>query len=97
MRRRIVPRVSALHTRLLEERTASGLPVWEVSRIAHEHEAWLLSLNGIDTPRPTYGDVDVALSMSGPLMPQREIGQQMVLLLSAIGGVVFLALDLVGA
>lgn len=56
-------------------------------------ERLLLDVNGICVPQPTYRDQYISQTMSAPLVPRAERRRQTVLLVTAVIGVILLALD----
>lgn len=93
VRERIAPRVRAEHARQLERAKAKEIGFDEIGLVPNELERRLLSLNGIEHRRPTFGDVDISVTMSAPLLPASERRRQWVLLISATAGAVLLAVD----
>ncbi len=53
----------------------------------------LLEANGIYAKPPTWGDHDIAVAMSMPLVPKRERQRQTVVIFTAVVGVVLLGLE----
>ncbi|GGD76478.1 hypothetical protein [Microbacterium murale] len=93
VRERIAPRIWAEHERQMERAKAREIGFDEVSIVPNEFERRLLTWNGIEHPRPTYGDMDINVAMSAPLLPASERRRQWVLLVSASAGAVLLAID----
>lgn len=94
VRYRIGDRVEALRQRLMDETDVLHIDVFEVKRRCDARETRLLNLNGIETPRPTYRDMDVEVAMSAPVLPTRETVRQWILLGSALAGIVLLGVAL---
>lgn len=64
----------------------------DMARVGQYETRWL-SYYGL-APRPSLGAVGVTLALSAPILPDREITRQRVLLLSGVAGIVFLGIDL---
>lgn len=91
----IIPEVHRWHSRMLAESRESAEPT-DYDAISAALNAWhakVLSFHGIEGIGPTAGEHAADLSMSAPRMPAVERRRQWVLLLSAVVGLVLLALD----
>lgn len=100
VRSRIAPIVDGYYERTRDRWKAAaidGRMDWDAlvaERVRFEH--MLLDANGVTTKHPTNRDVYTAQMMSAPLVPRAERRRQAVLLISAVIGVVLLALDTIG-
>lgn len=97
--RRVRERVQALvesHAAGIEARAKpkDGAPAYMVAMDERgKFEERMLAHNGIVRPRPTIGEFDLKISMSGDLLSSLERRRQWVLILSAVTGVVLIAID----
>lgn len=97
--RRVRERVQALvesHAAGIEARAKpkDGAPAYMVAmEERNEFERRMLAHNGIVRPRPTFGEFDIRIAMSRDVLSSLERRRQWVLILSAVAGVVLLAID----
>lgn len=96
---RVRERVQALvesHAAGIEARAKpkDGAPAYMVAMEEQgKFEERMLAHNGIIRPRPTFGEFDIKIAMSGEVLSSRERRRQWVLILSAVVGVVLLGID----
>lgn len=93
VRERVRPRVAERREWETQRarRPDGGVDFDEVGRRVQAWERQLLGYYGV-APRPTVGDVDLRLSLSGEIRPQEAV-RQWVLIISAVVGVVLIGID----